>query len=250
MLPGWLLSDVREQVSGAAGDDRAGEMTARLLTNIATTTIDLGEDGEETWVITGDIPAMWLRDSCLQLSPLLRLAPRHPELAEVAAGLLRRHWRMILVDPYANAFNRRPNGNRWDDDRPRQGPWVWERRWELDSLTFPLDLALRLDGLGCREWLNVDFHDALDVILTIRDRTTARGGEPISLHPPLVLLGERDVLRAGAGDRVPPRSRFRGTGQPATVKVLFASNPVACDHAACCSMVSERCCWSFWPAAS
>ncbi len=169
MLPGWLLSDVREQVSGAAGDDRAGEMTARLLTNIATTTIDLGEDGEETWVITGDIPAMWLRDSCLQLSPLLRLAPRHPELAEVAAGLLRRHWRMILVDPYANAFNRRPNGNRWDDDRPRQGPWVWERRWELDSLTFPLDLALRLDGLGCREWLNVDFHDALDVILTITE---------------------------------------------------------------------------------
>ena len=101
VLPGRLLSDVREQVSDAAGDDRAGKMTARLLTNIATTTIDLGENGEETWVITGDIPAMWLRDSCLQLSPLLRLAPRHPELAGVAAGLLRRHWRMILVDPYA-----------------------------------------------------------------------------------------------------------------------------------------------------
>ena len=112
VLPGRLLADVREQVSDVTGDDRAGEMTARLLTNIATTTIDLGEDGEETWVITGDIPAMWLRDSCLQLSPLLRLAPRHPELAGVAAGLLRRHWRMILIDPYANAFNRRPNGTR------------------------------------------------------------------------------------------------------------------------------------------
>ena len=148
---------------------RCPRAAARLLTNIATTTIDLGEDGEETWVITGDIPAMWLRDSCLQLSPLLRLAPRHPELAGVAAGLLRRHWRMILVDPHANAFNRRPSGNRWDDDRPRQGPWVWERKWELDSLTFPLDLALRLDGLGCREWLNADFYDAFDVILTITE---------------------------------------------------------------------------------
>ena len=167
VLPGWLLTEVREQVSDAAGEDRAGEMTARLLVNIATTTIDLGEDGEETWVITGDIPAMWLRDSCLQLAPLLRLAPRHPELVGVAAGLLRRHWRMILLDPYANAFNQWPNGNRWDEDVPRQGPWVWERKWELDSLTFPLHLALRLAGLGCRDWLNTDFHDALDVILTV-----------------------------------------------------------------------------------
>ena len=46
VLPGWLLTEVREQVSDAAGDDRAGEMTARLLVNIATTTIDLGEDGQ------------------------------------------------------------------------------------------------------------------------------------------------------------------------------------------------------------
>jgi len=76
-----------------------------LLAGTATTTIDLGAPGEETWVITGDIPAMWLRDSCLQLAPLLRLVPDFPKLAGVAASLLRRHWRMILTDPYANAFN-------------------------------------------------------------------------------------------------------------------------------------------------
>ncbi len=169
MLPGWLLAEVAEQVSDAVGDERAGEMTVRLLANIAATTIDLGEDGEETWAITGDIPAMWLRDSCLQLAPLLRLAPWYPELVDAAAGLLRRHWRMILTDPYANAFNRSPNGNRWDDDVPRQGPWVWERKWELDSLTFPLDLALRLDGLGCRDWLNTDFRNAVDAILTVAE---------------------------------------------------------------------------------
>ena len=168
-LPGRLLAEVRERVSDAAGDERAGEMVVRLLVNTATTTIDLGSDGEETWVITGDIPAMWLRDSCLQLAPLLRLVPHSPELTAVATSLLRRHWRMILTDPYANAFNRAPNGNRWDDDVPPQGPWVWERKWELDSLAFPLDLALRLAGLGCHDWLTPDFQDALDAILTVAE---------------------------------------------------------------------------------
>jgi len=74
---------------------------------------------------------------------------------------------MILTDPYANAFNRTPDGNRWDDDLPPQGPWVWERKWELDSLAFPLDLAARLDALGCRSWQTPEFWAALEVILEV-----------------------------------------------------------------------------------
>ena len=167
LLPGWLLEEVRTRVARATGHERAAEITARLLAGTATTTIDLGAPGEETWVITGDIPAMWLRDSCLQLAPLLLLVPDCLELAGVAASLLRRHWRMILTDPYANAFNRTPDGNRWDDDLPPQGPWVWERKWELDSLAFPLDLAARLDALGCRSWQTPEFWAALEVILEV-----------------------------------------------------------------------------------
>ena len=156
-----VLARVENLVSAVLAEP-AAEMCLRFLTNTATTTVDLSDD---TFVITGDIPAMWLRDSCLQLAPLLRLGD--PDLLEVAASLLRRCWRMIRLDPYANAFNATPNGNRWDDDEPLQQPHVWERKWELDSLTHPLDLALRLEGLGCTSWRSPDFEPALAAILAL-----------------------------------------------------------------------------------
>lgn len=156
-----LLARVGDVVGAVAGRT-AAEMCVRFLHNTATTTVDLTS---EAYVITGDIPAMWLRDSCLQLAPLLRLGD--PGLLEVAASLLRRHWRMIRLDPYANAFNETANGNRWDDDEPLQHPHVWERKWELDSLTHPLDLALRLERLGCTSWRSPDFEPALAVILEV-----------------------------------------------------------------------------------
>ncbi|MDO5082119.1 glycoside hydrolase family 125 protein [Arachnia propionica] len=156
-----VLDRVQTLVGAAVGEE-AARMCVRFLVNTATTTVDLSE---EAFVITGDIPAMWLRDSCLQLAPFLRLGD--PELLEVAASLLRRHWRMIRLDPYANAFNATANGNRWDDDEPLQHPHVWERKWELDSLTHPLDLALRLERLGCTSWRSPDFLPALRVILEI-----------------------------------------------------------------------------------
>ncbi|RRD50916.1 glycoside hydrolase family 125 protein [Arachnia propionica] len=151
-------------VVAASSGVTAAEMCVRFLRNTATTTVDLTG---EAFVITGDIPAMWLRDSCLQLAPFLRLGD--PDLLEVAASLLRRHWQMIRLDPYANAFNAAPNGNRWDDDEPRQHPHVWERKWELDSLTHPLDLALRLERLGCSSWRSPDFEPALAAILTVAE---------------------------------------------------------------------------------
>src|SRR5699024_8182764 len=74
------------------------------------------EDAGSTFVITGDIPAMWLRDSAAQLTPLLRLVSAEvgPErdraqLVSLLSGLLRRHWHYLAIDPYANAFNRTPD---------------------------------------------------------------------------------------------------------------------------------------------
>ena len=166
-----LLEKVAARVREAAGDDVA-EAVVRFLDNTARTTVRK-RGANDTFVMTGDIPAMWLRDSCAQLSPLLRLVSEDETLGDLIGGLLATHWRMILIDPYANAFNEEPNGKRWDDDEPAQGPWVWERKFEIDSLAYPIDLAARLLSTGNTSWITADTLPALDAVLTVLETETA-----------------------------------------------------------------------------
>ncbi|WP_163542114.1 glycoside hydrolase family 125 protein [Occultella kanbiaonis] len=202
-LDAELLRTVTERVARATGQEQAGAAVARLLTNTARTTVRILGPAD-TFVITGDIPAMWLRDSAAQVAPLLRLGPLAPELLDVVAGLLRRHWRMIGIDAYANAFNQEPDGSRWDDDVPLPGPWVWERKWEIDSLAYPLDLADRLAGLGCTAWIDEHTYPALAAAVRLLE--TEQDHEAHSLYR----FQRRDVplsdtlARAGRGEPVAP----------------------------------------------
>ncbi len=109
--------------------------------NTLETTTELLEDGE-VFVFTGDIPAMWLRDSTAQMRPYLHLARHDASLQRLIRGLLRRQAHYILIDPYANAFNREPNNQGHHEDKTSSlSPWVWERKYELDSLCYPLQLC-------------------------------------------------------------------------------------------------------------
>jgi uncharacterized protein len=85
------------------------------------------EDDATTYVKTGDIPVMWLRDSSAQTIPYLRFARQYPILQRRFLGVIARNARNILTDPYANAFTA--------DYR------IWERKWEIDSLAWPVVLA-------------------------------------------------------------------------------------------------------------
>ena len=157
-LPPSLLESVHERVLTGIGDlaepPLAHEIADRVvayLRNTAETTVSVEDDGT-TFVITGDIPAMWLRDSAAQLMPLLRLVTagigadeERAQLVSLLSGLLRRHWMYLEIDPYANAFNRRPDSSHWDSDVTEfDNPWAWERKFELDSLSYGPDLAWRL----------------------------------------------------------------------------------------------------------
>ncbi len=108
--------------------------------NVLRTTTELLDDGT-TFVFTGDIPAMWLRDSSAQVSPYLPLASQDPDLRRLIRGLIRRQATYLLHDCYANAFNKDATGHGHGGDQPSPSPLVWERKFELDSLCYPITLC-------------------------------------------------------------------------------------------------------------
>ena len=85
------------------------------------------EDDNTTYVQTGDIPAMWLRDSSAQTLPYVRFEPDYPILRRRFLGVIQRNARAINLDVYANAF--------------QADYHTWERKWEVDSIAWPVLLA-------------------------------------------------------------------------------------------------------------
>jgi len=105
------------------------------------TTAERLADGT-SFVFTGDIPAMWLRDSAAQVRPYIRQVGHDPDIQALVGGLIRRHARYILLDPYANAFNKTANGAGHQTDLTDMSAWVWERKYELDSLCYAVQLIV------------------------------------------------------------------------------------------------------------
>lgn len=95
----------------------------------------------DTFVITGDIHAMWLRDSTAQVWPYISLIKEDKALQQLIAGVISRQNACIIIDPYANAFNDGPTGSEWDKDHTTMKPELHERKWEIDSLCYPIRLA-------------------------------------------------------------------------------------------------------------
>ena len=95
----------------------------------------------DTFVLTGDIRAMWLRDSTAQVWPYLPLMKKDPSLQRLIAGVINRQVMCIQLDPYANAFMYREEVSDWKSDLTEMKPGIHERKWEIDSLCYPIRLA-------------------------------------------------------------------------------------------------------------
>ncbi|MCK8456634.1 glycoside hydrolase family 125 protein [Sphingomonas faeni] len=135
------------RVSAKIADPELAWMFGNCYPNTLDTTVFMGSvDGKpDAFVITGDIDCMWLRDSSAQVHPYLPLAKRDPALRTLFRGLIARQARCILIDPYANAFMHDPSAKTnlsWSlTDDTVMKPGVGERKWEIDSLCYPMWIA-------------------------------------------------------------------------------------------------------------
>jgi uncharacterized protein len=165
MLPASMQRLVEQVADSLPEFPRLPKMFADTFGNTFTTTLQPQQDGS-VFVITGDIPAMWLRDSAAQVKPYLHLAKTDEQFASLIAGVVIRQMQYVLHDPYANAFNERANGRCHNKDKTLMSDWIWERKYELDSLCAPLKLAYELwKTTGQTDHLNDTFVQAAEKII-------------------------------------------------------------------------------------
>jgi meiotically up-regulated gene 157 (Mug157) protein len=133
------IDDVKHSIADVA----LSNLFENCYPNTLDTTVNYKiEDGRpDTFIITGDINAMWLRDSTAQVWPYLPLVNDDEYLKNMFAGVINRQTKCILTDPYANAFYDGAFSGEWQNDLTIMKPGIHERKWEIDSLCYPVRLA-------------------------------------------------------------------------------------------------------------
>ncbi|MGM0216262.1 glycoside hydrolase family 125 protein [Enterococcus sp. AZ109] len=158
-----------EQVTEKCGKEHAdwAENFNAAFANTLLTTVKRQKNGT-TFLLTGDIPAMWLRDSTAQVRPYLVVAKEDDDLADMIAGLVKKQFFYINIDPYANAFNETANQAGHQTDHTEMNDWIWERKYEIDSLCYPIQLAYLLyKNTGRKDQFNEAFVEGVKKILTV-----------------------------------------------------------------------------------
>ncbi len=133
--------------------------------NTIETTVKECENGDY-FVITGDIPALWLRDSSAQLRPYASYCRDSEYLREIFKGVIRRHAFYINLDPYSNAFNEISHRESHEDETDFYSPYIWERKYEVDSLCASVYLlADYYEASGDKEVFTDEIHNMLKAII-------------------------------------------------------------------------------------
>ncbi|MBR3387701.1 MAG: glycoside hydrolase family 125 protein [Bacteroidales bacterium] len=229
------IDSVTEAIAAQITHPKLAEMFRKCFPNTLDTTVHYSEDEDgqpDTYVYTGDIPAMWLRDSGAQVWPYVDYADKDEGLRKMIAGVINRQFKCILIDPYANAFNVEPVGPADKSDRPRPGPYVWERKWEIDSHCYPVRLAYAYwkktgdTSVFGERWLQV----ARTILATFKEQQRKEGhGSYTFLRVTDRQLDTKCV--GGRGNPVNPvgliASAFRPSDDATTFEFLIPSNFMA-----------------------
>lgn len=221
-----------DKIATLCGTEHAAWATnfQAAFANTLTTTVRRQADGT-TFLLTGDIPAMWLRDSTAQVRPYLVVAKDDPELTKLIAGLVQRQFFYITLDPYANAFNETANNAGHQTDHTTMSPWIWERKYEIDSLCYPVQLAYLLyKNTGCTTQFDETFVSGVRQILTVFETEQDHGQSPYVFERDTTRL-EDTLPNEGKGTPVYPTgmtwSGFRPSDDACNYGYLIPSNMFA-----------------------
>ena len=220
------------------GDPVLAEIFANCLPNTLDTTVIPGEfEGKpDTAVLTGDIPAMWLRDSSAQVWPYLEFAGKEDRLRQLLEGVIRRQTRCLLIDPYANAFMADLSAPplEWSTkDQTEMKPGVGERKYELDSICYPIRLAHGYwKSTGDTHPFDLAWKHAMTTVLqTMRVQQRKNGAGPYRFQRNAE--NPTDTLVNGIGNPVKPigliASCFRPSDDACIFSFLVPSNLFAVE---------------------
>ena len=223
------------RIKGVLSNAKLAWMFENCFPNTLDTTVRYRKDDngkDDTVVYTGDIHAMWLRDSGAQVWPYLQLANKDEHLRSMLAGVIRRQFKCIELDPYANAFldPYDPNpDHQWMSDQTQMRPELHERKWEIDSLCYPLRLAYEYwlvtgdDSVFDEHWMAA----VRNILKTFREQQRKEGVGPYTF----MRVTDRQldtVCNMGKGNPVNPvgliASVFRPSDDATTFLFLVPSN--------------------------
>ncbi|MCO4292475.1 glycoside hydrolase family 125 protein [Solitalea sp. MAHUQ-68] len=182
------VEETIKKIKAELPNKELGWLFENCFPNTLDTTVDFEMiDGKpDTYVITGDIDAMWLRDSTAQVWPYLSLMPQDAQLQQLIAGVINRQTKCIHKDPYANAFYKdETKVSEWKhSDLTDMKPGVHERKWEIDSLCYPIRLAHQYWKLtGDTSPFNAYWKEGIQLTLqTFKEQQRKNGNGPYSFQ--------------------------------------------------------------------
>jgi meiotically up-regulated gene 157 (Mug157) protein len=205
-----LINKVKKEIS----DNQLSWIFENCYPNTLDTTVDyeIIDNKPDTFIITGDIDAMWLRDSTAQVWPYLPLINEDEKLKNLVKGLINRQVKCVLTDPYANAFYKDlTKVSQYNGDIPNPIPGVHERKWEIDSLCYHIRLSYEYYKLtGDNSIFDSNWKKSIDLILNTFQVEQRKNGK----SPYLFIRNGNQMIDAPV---------FNGTGRPLKPNGLIAS---------------------------